>query len=1116
MRETGHALERRTGGVAPSALEAVPAGPACFAVGEWRIDTAALELRHADERFAVEPRQMSVMAALCRNAGTVMSADALLELCWPGQSNGDNPVHKAIANLRRVLRDSATAPRYIETIRKQGYRLIAPTRVISDEGARCHRGGWRGTSPFCGLQAFGPEHASVFFGRDGAVAQLRARIGEQWRRGHPLAMLLGPSGSGKTSLVQAGLLPAMATTRDHAAPEGPLQSCTASVVDLGAHDDTGAWGALAGGLLDWDLDGVPLLAGYSLATLADDLRGDPARVLRSLEVGIRTQGDWAALAPPLLVLDRLEALFQPPLADEAALFTDRLQTLLRSGLLLVLGICRNDFYASLAAHPLFMRGKPFGSHVDLEPPDVDAIAQMIRLPARAAGLVYANDPSGLHRLDDRLCADAMQARDALPLLQDTLQSLYLARSGGDLLTWEAYEALGGLEGAVGRRAEAVLAALPQPQQDALAPLLLRLVGSVQEDGAATARWMRESELAGADEVALVRALVEARLLVSDRIGGTVGVRIAHEALLRRWPRVTAWIAQHRGILATRDELAAWVRRWREGERAPSLLLPRGAALWRAAEALAQAPQLFGHEDADFVARSQGRLQRQARLRWAAAASVALLAVAAGTMAWGNARLARVASERELQSQRLASFMLGDLADRLRPLGKLDLLASIGDQGVKLLGHDRGGAESAPDLLARAKALLVIGEVDSSQGSGRTDIAVAALREADVLLASLQPGPQLAPADYFKALGATAYWRGQIAFDGGDFAQAALQMDRYRLACERWRAAAPHDEQARAELGFAVGALGSVAFRGGAWATAARWFDASLALKLAALASDRDDAGRIGAVANAQTSLGELAHIQGDPRRALALYDAAFAMEDGLRARHPDQMVRLLDAGMGQVRRAEALRALGRGDEALRAMQQAVAAVDAVARSDPGNRHWAEERLLLESGLVLERFQAGQHAEAALRDLRAHLDAVDAARRGGYLWRAADVRAWTADALSAASAGDRRRTRAAVDRADAALDALLRDRPHDWQGVELRARLGLVDLQAAPDAERCARRADALQPAVDGGHAGVVLESWLLARACAGTRGDGDAARGRALAAGGYRPVALRTPSTNER
>jgi len=129
---------------------------------------------------------MAVLAELCRRPGEVVSADSLLDACWPGEALGDNPVHKVMAGLRRSLQDSATAPRYIETIRKQGYRLVAPIRVLSGQGPRSHQGGWRGQSPFRGLESFGVEHASVFFGRDGAVAELHARLAAQWQRGHPM------------------------------------------------------------------------------------------------------------------------------------------------------------------------------------------------------------------------------------------------------------------------------------------------------------------------------------------------------------------------------------------------------------------------------------------------------------------------------------------------------------------------------------------------------------------------------------------------------------------------------------------------------------------------------------------------------------------------------------------------------------------------------------------------------------------------------------------------------------------------------------------------------------------------------------------------------------------
>lgn len=1114
------------GAAAPLAAPAVR-----FVLGEWLVDISAQALQRDDHRVAIEPRQMAVLAALCRHPGDVMSADTLLDLCWPGQAVGDNPVHKAIASLRRALQDSATAPRYIETVRKQGYRLVAPARVVSSDGPRQHQGGWLGTSPFRGLEAFGAAHASVFFGRDDSVTLLRACLGEQWRRGHALVLLLGASGSGKTSLVQAGLLPAMLArpAGEADAAFASLKTCTAAIVDLGAHDETGAWGALAGGLLDWEIDGVPLLSGYSIATLAADLQHDPDRVLLSLRLALQTcaRPAYAAGAPPLLVLDRLEALFQAPLADGAASFVAALEPFVSSSLVIVLAVCRNDFYSNIAAHRLFMQGKPFGGHMDLGPPDAEALAQIVRLPARVAGLSYSTDPTGLHRLDDRLCADAMRAPDALPLLQYTLQSLYLARAPGDLLTWEAYDALEGLEGAVGQRAEAVLAALPPRQQQALTKLLPRLVGWTAGEAVSTGRWMRDSELAGDDEAALVQALVDARLLVADRVAGAAGVRIAHEALLRRWPRVSNWIAQHRGMLVVRDELLPWVRRWQDGARAQGLLLPRGLALWRVVDAVAQAPDLFSEEERDYVRRSQARVRRQARLRWAAASGVLLLAILAGAAAVRNAQLARIASERESQSRRLATFMLGDLADQLRPLGKIGLLASIGEQGEKLLGHAGGGAESASDALQRAKALVVIGEAQSSRGAGRTEVAVAALREAYGLLAPLQVSGQalaadrLAPDEFYKTLGASAFWLGQIAFDQSDFDGAAMQMERYRAACERWRAAAPADPQARTELAFAYSSLGSIAFRRGAWAEAARWHASSLELKLAALSARPDDADLVYAVANARAWLGELAYIQGDEAEALALYESVFAMEDGLRLRHPDQVLRLREVGVAQMRRAEALQALGHRDDAVLAMRQASLLIEKAAESDPKNRSWSSERLAAESGLLLALLDAGQPAADLLQALRAHLAEAEPTSRTDYQWRSSSARALAAEATMDARRGDVADARIAASLADAGLGDLLASRPHDWQAYELRARLyqlGMrIDARSSPrgvDAGDCRRRADGLRPAIDSGQRGVVLETWLLASRCAGD--SVDPSWQHRLSAGGYRLTASDNPSTTRR
>lgn len=78
-----------------------------FTLGDWLVDV------HAHRRE-------------CRDESSA------LDLSMAGRGLGANPMWQ----VRRSLQDSATAPRYIETIRKQGYRLVAPTRMLSDQGPR--------------------------------------------------------------------------------------------------------------------------------------------------------------------------------------------------------------------------------------------------------------------------------------------------------------------------------------------------------------------------------------------------------------------------------------------------------------------------------------------------------------------------------------------------------------------------------------------------------------------------------------------------------------------------------------------------------------------------------------------------------------------------------------------------------------------------------------------------------------------------------------------------------------------------------------------------------------------------------------------------------------------
>ena len=127
----------------------------------------------------------------------------------------------------------------------------------------------------------------------------------------------------------------------------------------------------------------------------------------------------------------------------------------------IIATLRADLYELLLKQATLKELKESGASLDLGPPGAVELAEMVRAPAAAAGLVFETLPVK-GALDDRLLADAKSA-ESLPLLQFTLRQLYEQRAETDAetrLTHAAYDALGGLQGAIAAEAERAVAGLP--------------------------------------------------------------------------------------------------------------------------------------------------------------------------------------------------------------------------------------------------------------------------------------------------------------------------------------------------------------------------------------------------------------------------------------------------------------------------------------------------------------------------------------------------------------------------------------------------------------------------------------------------------------------------------
>jgi Tol biopolymer transport system component/DNA-binding winged helix-turn-helix (wHTH) protein len=102
--------------------------PGAFSVGDWRVDPSLHSVSGAAGEVRLEPKVMQVLVELAEHPGQVVSKDRLLHTVWADTFVGDEVLARAISELRRVFGDDPKAPRFIQTIPKGGYRLIAPVR----------------------------------------------------------------------------------------------------------------------------------------------------------------------------------------------------------------------------------------------------------------------------------------------------------------------------------------------------------------------------------------------------------------------------------------------------------------------------------------------------------------------------------------------------------------------------------------------------------------------------------------------------------------------------------------------------------------------------------------------------------------------------------------------------------------------------------------------------------------------------------------------------------------------------------------------------------------------------------------------------------------------------
>lgn len=421
--------------------------------------------------------------------------------------------------------DWSPYPQHVEQLNWTLVELLTNERPVLDANGRL-------INPYKGLEAFQQKDKAWFFGREQLTTELTKII-----PGTPFYTLMGASGSGKSSLINAGAVPALEESGEYL-----ILQCRPGAAPF-----------------------EELAQALALVLYPDVVERIPKQ--KELFAGLQVQEiQLLDLVPALLqksgtnrlclMVDQFEELFTQSRDHQDRIiqpYIAQLVALIESGADCTLAlIMRADFLTAAMAYTDFAKLINNYPHTLLPPMSQAELRAAIERPAVKQHV--ALEPALTEALLDAVDNQA----GSLPLLQYVLSLLWEKRNGR-VIWLDDYNAFGGLEKALERRADEIYLGFKKPEQELCKRVFLRLVqlGDGTEDTRRRADLKREfSE----NERLVIKVLADARLVTTSD-DEQAYIEVSHEALIQHWGRLRKWIDYNREALRLETQISKAAKDW---------------------------------------------------------------------------------------------------------------------------------------------------------------------------------------------------------------------------------------------------------------------------------------------------------------------------------------------------------------------------------------------------------------------------------------------------------------------------------------------------------------------------------------------------------------------------